>query len=155
MKNKKYALALVKEKVNGQRTISYEQIAEMTGYSKRQIINFSKEIENTDIASMLIHANTGEPSHNSASDLEIQYIKEFKKQYPNISISQFMDIYHEDIIFNSDKLEDIHKYNLKNVIILFLKIFIVKMVINLLESIDVSKVKTLTLYVNHLLEEVF
>ena len=24
-----------------------------------------------------------------------------------------MDIYHEDIIFNSDKLEDIHKYNLK------------------------------------------
>ena len=117
MKNKKYALALVKEKVNGQRTIFYEQIAEMTGYSKRQIINFSKEIENTDIASMLIHANTGEPSHNSASDLEIQYIKEFKKQYPNISISQFMDIYHEDIIFNPDKSDDVYVNNCQAILI--------------------------------------
>ena len=58
MKNKKYALKLLEEKVNGQRTISYEQISEMTGYSKRQIINFSKEIENTDIDSILIHDNT-------------------------------------------------------------------------------------------------
>lgn len=113
MKNKKYALELLKEKINGIRIITYEQIAEMTQYTKRQIINFSKEIENKDIDSMLIHANTGEPSHNSASDLEIQYLKEFKKQYPVISISQFMDIYHEDIIFNPNKLEDINKYKLK------------------------------------------
>ena len=62
---------------------------------------------------MLVHANTGKSSHNSASDLEIQYLKEFKKQYPTISISQFMDIYHEDIIFNHNKLEDVYKFNLK------------------------------------------
>lgn len=111
--NKEYALKLLKEKINGHRVITYEQIVELTGYSKRHLIRLSKDIENKDIDSMLIHANTGEPSHNSASDLEIQYIKAFKKQYPNISISQFMDIYHEDIIFNPDKLEDIHKYNLK------------------------------------------
>ena len=78
LKNKKYALVLVKEKINGLRIITYEQIAEITGYSKRQIINFSKEIENRDIDSMLVHANTGEASHNSASGSEIQYIKEFK-----------------------------------------------------------------------------
>ena len=111
--NKEYALKLLKEKINGQRVITYEQIVELTGYSKRHLIRLSIDIENKDIDSMLIHANTGEPSHNSASDSEIQYIKEFKKQYPNISISQFMDIYHEDIIFNPDKLEDIYKYNLK------------------------------------------
>ena len=111
--NKEYALKLLKEKINGQRVITYEQIVELTGYSKRHLIRLSKDIENKDIDSMLIHANTGEPSHNSASDSEIQYIKEFKKQYPNISISQFMDIYHEDIIFNPDKLQDIYKYNLK------------------------------------------
>ena len=111
--NKEYALILLKEKINGHRVITYEQIVELTGYSKRHLIRLSIDIENKDIDSMLIHANTGEPSHNSASDSEIQYIKEFKKQYPNISISQFMDIYHEDIIFNPDKLEDIYKYNLK------------------------------------------
>ena len=111
--NKEYALKLLKEKINGHRVITYEQIVELTGYSKRHLIRLSKDIENKDIDSMLIHASTGEHSHNSASDSEIQYIKEFKKQYPNISISQFMDIYHEDIIFNPDKLKDIYKYNLK------------------------------------------
>lgn len=113
LKNKKYALELIKYKINGERIITYEEIARLTEYSKRQIINFSKEIENQDIESMLIHSNTGKASHNSASDLEIKYIQQFKKQYPNISISQFMDIYHEDVIFNLDKLDDIYKYNLK------------------------------------------
>ena len=113
MKNKKYALELLKEKINGQRILSYQQIAELSGYTKRHLIRFSKEIENKDIESMLTHSNTGKPSNNSASDLELQYIINFKKQYPNISIAQFMDFYHEDIIFNPDKLEDIYKYNLK------------------------------------------
>lgn len=111
--NKEYALKLLSEKNNGQRIISYEQISELTGYSKRHLIRLSKNIENTDIDSLLTHASTGKPSNNSASNLELEYIKQFKKQYPNISISQFMDIYHEDVIFNPDKLEDIYKYNLK------------------------------------------
>lgn len=113
MKNKKYTLELIKEKINGSRIITYEQIAELSGYSKRQLLNFAKEIENKDIDSMLIHSNTGKPSNRSASKSEVEYIKAFKKQYPNISISQFMDIYHEDIIFNPDKLSDVYKFNLK------------------------------------------
>ena len=113
MKNKEYALKLVKAKINGERIITYVEIAKLSGYSEKQIRRFSKDIESKDIDSMLIHANTGEPSHNSASELEIQYLKEFKKQYPIISISQFMDIYYEDIIFNPNKLEDINKYKLK------------------------------------------
>jgi len=113
MKNKEYALNLLKAKINGERVITYVQIADLTGYSEKQIRRFSKEIENKDIDSMLIHSNTGKPSHNSASNLEMQYILKFKKQYPHISIAQFMDFYHEDIIFNSNKLEDIYKYYLK------------------------------------------
>lgn len=113
MKNKKYALQLLKEKINGERVISYESIAKLTNYSKRQIINFSKEIENKDIDSLLIHASKSKTPNNAASKSEIEYLKKFKKQYPIISIAQFMDIYHEDIIFNPDKLEDVYKYNLK------------------------------------------
>ena len=113
MKNKKYALQLIKEKINGTRIITYEEIATLTDYSKRQILNFSKDIENKDIDSFLTHASKGKTPNNAASSQEIEYIKAFKKQYPKISISQFMDIYHEDIIFNPDKLQDIYKYNLK------------------------------------------
>lgn len=148
-------MQLIKEKINGSRIITYEQIAELTEYSKRQIITFSKKIENTDIDSLLIHASKGKTPNNAASTSELEYIKEFKKQYPNISISQFMDIYHEDIIFNPNKLEDVYKFNLKKVVTHSLKIFIVIMVINLLENIEVSKVKTLIPYVSHLLEEAF
>lgn len=101
--NKEYALKLIKEKINGERIISYQQISELTGYSKRHLIRLSKEIENRDIDSLLIHASTGKSPNNAASNSEIQYLKEFKKQYPNISISQFMDIYHEDVIFDSVK----------------------------------------------------
>jgi Integrase core domain. len=113
MKNKKYALELLKAKINGERIISYSQISTLTNYSKMHLIRLSKELENKDIDSMLIHSNTGKSSHNSASLSEIQYILEFKKQYPNISIAQFMDFYHEDIIHNPDSLNDILKYNLK------------------------------------------
>ena len=44
--NKEYALKLLKEKINGQRQLSYEQIAELSGYSKRHLIRLSKKIEN-------------------------------------------------------------------------------------------------------------
>lgn len=113
MKNKKYALQLLKEKINGERLISFVSISELSGYSEKQIRRWSKDIENKDIDSFLTHANKGKTPNNAASDTELEYLKNFKKQYPNISISQFMDIYHEDIIFNPDKLEDIYKYNLK------------------------------------------
>jgi len=113
MKNKKYALELLKAKINGERIVSYSEISRLSGYSKMHLIRLSREIENKDIVSMLTHSNAGKPSNNSASDLELQYILNFKKQYPNISIAQFMDFYHEDIIFNPDKLEDVYKYSLK------------------------------------------
>ena len=113
MKNKKYALQLLKEKINGERIISFVSISELSGYSERQIRRWSKDIENKDIDSLLIHANKGKTPNNASSNTELEYLKDFKKQYPNISISQFMDIYHEDIIFNPDKSDDIYKFKLK------------------------------------------
>ena len=113
MKNKKYALQLLKEKINGERIITYVAISEFSGYSEKQIRRWSNEIENKDIDSFITHTSKGKTPNNAASSSEIEYIKNFKKQYPKISISQFMDIYHEDVIFNPDKLEDIYKYDLK------------------------------------------
>ena len=98
MHNKEYALKLVQEKINGSNNYSYSQISSLTGYTKMQLIRFYKDIEKKDIDSMLVHGLTNKPSNNSTSDKEIEFIKNFKNKYPVISIIQFQDIYHEDII---------------------------------------------------------
>ena len=113
MHNKKYALKLVQDKINGLNNYSYSQIANLTGYKKLQIIRFSKLINEKDIDSILVHGLTGKPSNNSPSNKEIEFIKNFKNQYPVISIQQFMDIYHEDIIFNPKMKTIIVDNNLK------------------------------------------
>lgn len=101
MHNKEYALKLVQEKINGSNNYSYSQISSLTGYTKMQLIRFYKDIEKKDIDSMLVHGLTNKPSNNSPSDKEIEFIKNFKNKYPVISITQFQDIYHEDVIWNT------------------------------------------------------
>ena len=111
MHNKEYALKLVQEKIDGINNYSYSQIGIMTGYKKLQIVRFSILLKEKDIDSILVHGLTDKPSNNSASSKEIKFIKNFKNQYPIISIQQFMDIYHEDIVFNS-KMKNIVSDNL-------------------------------------------
>lgn len=113
IKNKQKALELLKQKLNGEITISFQTIANKTNYTKMQIIRLSKEIEKKDIEDLLVHGLTGKNSNNSVPSQEIEYIKEFKNQYPVISISQFIDVYHEDVIWNKAKQDDVKKYNLK------------------------------------------
>ena len=112
-KDKEQALNLLKQKVNGEIKITYQEIAYQTGYERKQINRFLNEIEKKDISSLLVHGLSNKPSNNSASPQEIEFIKNFKKKYPSITISQFRDIYHEDIIWNKEKQEDVKKYNLK------------------------------------------
>lgn len=112
-KDKRKALELLQQKINGEIKISYKEIAKQCGYERKQINRFLSEIEKRDIDSMLVHGLIDKPSNNSAPTLEVEYIKNFKKKYPEISIAQFMDIYHEDIIWNQNKKEDIIKYGLK------------------------------------------
>ena len=113
IKDKEKALNLLKQKLNGEIKISYVEIGKRTNYSKRQLIRLSSEIEKKDINSLLVHGLINKPSNNSASTKEIEYIENFKKKYPSITISQFMDIYHEDVIWNKNKQEDVKIYNLK------------------------------------------
>ena len=113
IKDKVKALDLLKQKINGEIIISFNDIAKQTGYERKQINRFYNQIEKKDIESLLVHGLTGKSSNNSVSDQEIEYIKQFKVQYPVISIAQFMDAYHEDIIHNPEKIEDVNKYNLR------------------------------------------
>ena len=112
-KNKLKALEMLKKKVRGEEKLTYSEIIRQTGYTKRQLIRLSKETLKRDIDSILVHGLANKPSNNSTSDQEIEYIKNFKNKYLEITISQFMDFYHEDIIWNKDKTDDVINNNLK------------------------------------------
>ena len=112
-RDKRKALNLLKQKINGEIKITYQEIADKSNYSLPQIERLSKGIEKKDTDDLLVHGLTGRNSNNSAPDQEIEYIKNFKNQYPVISITQFMDIYHEDVIWKKKMQEDVKKYNLK------------------------------------------
>lgn len=113
MKNKQKALQLLKQKINGEIKITYKEIANISNYSLPHIKRLSQDVEKKDIEVLLVHGLTGKNSNNSVPDQEIEYIKEFKNQYPVISIQQFMDIYHEDVIWKKEKQDDVKKYGLK------------------------------------------
>lgn len=109
-KDKKKALELLKRKINGELIITYNEIEQQTGYGKRQLIRLSKEIEKKDIDLLLVHGLSGKPSNNSASPTEIEFIENLKNQYPICSISQFQDIYNEDVIFNPEMKDIVKQY---------------------------------------------
>lgn len=138
MHNKEYALKLVQDKINGLNNYSYSQISSLTGYTKMQLIHFSKELNKKDINSMLVHGLTNKPSNNSPSSKEIEFIKNFKNKYPVISITQFQDIYHEDVIWNPKMKDIVKENNLKKEVILFMNHYMKSFIgLNLL-NINVS-----------------
>ena len=89
MHNKEYALKLVQDKLNGLNNYSYSQIGSLTGFSKRHLIRLSQSLNEKDINSILVHGLTDKPSNNSPSSKEIEFIKNFKKKYPVISVPNF------------------------------------------------------------------
>ena len=112
-RDKRKALNLLKQKINGEIKITYQEITDKSNYSLPQIKRLSKEIEKKDTDDLLVHGLTGRNSNNSAPNQEIEYIKNFKNQYPVINIAQFMDIYHDDVIWKKEMQEVVKKYNLK------------------------------------------
>ena len=112
-KNKIKALELLQKKNNRELTITYEAISYETGYSRMQLSRFAKALKNKSIPELLIHGNKGKKPFIAATAKELSYIREFKKKYPSISITQFQDIYNEDIITNPKMQNIIREFNLK------------------------------------------
>lgn len=56
----------------------------------------------------IINGLTNKPSNNSSSSKQIDFIQNFKNKYPVIGITQFQDIYHENVVFNL-KMKELNK----------------------------------------------
>lgn len=114
MKNdKELALnLLVKKQTNS--SITLNDISEKTGYSKRQLIRLSKQLNNCeDMKVLLQHANTGREPTNKALESEIEFLRVFKESYPDITIAQFRDIFIEDVIYNPKMKDVVKQYHLQ------------------------------------------
>lgn len=103
---------LIQKQTDGH--ITYSQIEEKTGYSKRQLIRLADVLKEKDMQSILTHGNTGRKPVTTASDQEVSYLEQLKTTYPSITIAQFRDIYREDILQNPYKQDDVQRYGLKD-----------------------------------------
>ena len=114
-KRKEEALKLLMQKAIDVH-LTYGQIADKTGFSKRQIIRWAEQLKEKDMSSILTHGNTGRKPVTTASDQEISYMENFKKTYPVITIAQFRDFYREDVLFSGDpqKRDDVQRFGLKD-----------------------------------------
>ena len=113
MKDKLLALKLLQQKMHDS-SLTYPIISEKTGYSKRQLIRLSESLcSSADMETLCRHANAGKEPVNKALHDEIQFLIDLKKPYPSITISQFRDIFFEDILNNPAMSDIIHQYHLK------------------------------------------
>lgn len=113
MKDKFLALKLLQQKMYDS-SLTYPIIFEKTGYSKRQLIRLSESLySSADMETLYRHANAGKEPVNKALHDEIQFLIDLKKPYPSITISQFRDIFFEDILNNPAMSDIIHQYHLK------------------------------------------
>lgn len=112
IKDKVKALELLQQRDSNPK-ITCQWIADQCGYSRKQIERLSAERKEKDTSAILTHGNTGRKPATTASDQEIRYLEKLKKTYPSITITQFRNIYLEDVIRNKDMEADVVKYGLK------------------------------------------
>lgn len=112
-KNKQLALSLVENKLDSNPSMTYAQIEKRTGYSRRQLLRFAKNLKTSDKETMLRHGNAGKRPAVSATTDEIRFLNDFKKLHPETTIAEFKAIYQKEVIENPDYEEAVKKYNLK------------------------------------------
>lgn len=93
-------------------SLTYADIERKTGYSRRQLIRISKQIDERGAVGAGTHGNAGRKPATAATEDEIRYLREFKRPYQSITIAQFRDIFIEDVIDNPDKRDDVERYGL-------------------------------------------
>ena len=104
-KKKSLAIELIKKKISKDTYLSYDEIAEITGYHTKYLFKLKKDIMNGSVS--LEHGNKNRKPINAISDDEKRKIKElyqrssvsvrkFCKFYSKRSYSCIYNIVHED-----------------------------------------------------------
>lgn len=92
MSNKKEAVKLIKDKLNNKTFLTYNEIADITGYHPKYILKLKKEVLNGEIR--LEHGNKNRVPANVMSEEEKQKIITLYKK-SNVSIRKFCKFYNK------------------------------------------------------------
>ena len=106
LKPKQEILSLLKDKLDGKVDMSYQDISRITGYSKRQLIRLSKEIEEKDIETVLIHGNSGKIAQNTEKSVKEKQNIEVKTE----ELSKEIESLSQEIKAYAEKNKDNQKY---------------------------------------------
>lgn len=90
MKNKEEALKLLKKVESGETFLSYQEIADITGYHVKYLFKLKKDIETNKFS--LIHGNKNRKPINALSEEEKEKIINLYKR-SNASIRKFCKFY--------------------------------------------------------------
>ncbi len=88
--NKKDTVDLIKDKLNGKSMLTYEEIAQITGYHPKYILRLKREIINDTI--QLEHGNKNKPSYKAIPKEEEEKIVSLYKR-SNASVRRFCKFY--------------------------------------------------------------
>lgn len=90
MKNKQKAIDLIQKKLNNETYLSYDEIAEITGYHRKYLFKLKNEILEGTIS--LEHGNKNKKPVNAISEEEKQKIKDLYRR-SSASIRKFCKFY--------------------------------------------------------------
>ena len=111
MEKKEEAVFLIKKKLNGDKFMTYKDIASITGYHPKYILRLKKEILNNEIN--LEHGNKNRKPVNTITEQEKKYIINLYKR-SNVSIRKFCKFYGKrsySCIYNTLKEAGLLKVN--------------------------------------------
>ncbi|HIQ91261.1 MAG TPA: hypothetical protein IAB27_06555 [Candidatus Coprosoma intestinipullorum] len=91
MEKKKLAVKYIKEKLEGKTFMTYNEIAQITGYHPKYILKLKKDVINGNIN--FVHGNKNRIPANTMSEEEKQKIIALYKK-SNVSIRKFCNFYH-------------------------------------------------------------
>lgn len=89
-KNKEYAIKLILKKIDNKTYLTYDEIADLTGYHKKYLFKLKRDILNGTIK--LEHGNKNKKPANAISEEEKQKIRELYKR-SSVSIRKFCKFY--------------------------------------------------------------
>ena len=91
MEKKKLAVKYIKEKLQSKTFMTYNEIAQITGYHPKYILKLKKDVINGNIN--FVHGNKNRIPTNTMSEEEKQKIIALYKK-SNVSIRKFCNFYH-------------------------------------------------------------
>lgn len=89
-KDKEYAIKLITKKINNDTYLTYEEMAELTGYHKKYLFKLKKDILNGTV--QLEHGNKNKKPINAISEEEKKKIRELYNR-SSVSIRKFCKFY--------------------------------------------------------------